>query len=279
MKAQKKIAMINDISGYGRCSIAVSMPIISAMKMQSCLLPTSIFSAHTGFEGYVFTDYTDKMQAHMNHWKDLHLEFDGIMTGFLGSEKQIQIVRSFIQQFKNRDTLVVVDPIMGDYGKLYPTYTEKMCAGMKELVEYADIVTPNLTEACRLADIPYLNRIPDEQELLQLCKKIETLGPGKIVITGIDGEREIINYVYQSGKGTLVTNEKVGNFRSGTGDIFSSIVAGDMVRHYPNGDLQKSVKLAAEYIVKCMKYTMKQDIPANCGLCFEEYLWELGKEK
>lgn len=279
MKAQKKIAMINDISGYGRCSITVSMPIISAMKMQSCLLPTSIFSAHTGFPDYVFTDYTDKMTAHMEHWEKLHLQFDGIMTGFLGSKEQIQIVWSFIQKFKSGHTLVVVDPIMGDYGKLYPTYTDEMCAGMKKIVECADIVTPNLTEACRLADEPYPDQVPNDADLFRLCRKIEKLGPEKIVITGIDGANEILNYVYECGHGRFIRNEKVGSYRSGTGDVFSAVVTGDMVRHYPNGNLQNSVELAADYIVKCMKYTEQQGIPANCGLCFEEYLWELGKEE
>lgn len=276
-KRQKKIAVINDISGFGRCSIAVSMPIISAMKMQSCLLPTSIFSAHTGFPGFVFTDYTKQMEPHMNHWKELELSFDGIMTGFLGSKQQIEIVGRFIREFKKKDTLVVVDPIMGDYGKLYPTYTEEICDKMKHLVELADIVTPNLTEACRLVDRPYIEGWPKKEELYDICKKIAAIGPKYIVITGIAHENSIINYVYEDGKDSLIENPKIGDYRSGTGDVFSAIITGEMVKKYPAGDLEQSVKKAADFIVKCMEYTNELEMPLNCGLCFEEYLWELGK--
>jgi len=124
---QKKIALINDFTGFGRCSIAVQLPIISMMKVQCCPLPTSIFSNHTGYEHFFYTDYTDNMNAYMQEWKRLDLQFKGICTGFLGSAKQIQIVSDFIRQFKENDSIVIIDPVMGDYGKPYPTYTDEMC--------------------------------------------------------------------------------------------------------------------------------------------------------
>lgn len=129
---QKKIAVINDISGFGRCSIAVAMPIISYLRVQCCPLPTSIFSNHTGFEHYFFDDYTDKMEEYISHWERLGLEFRGICSGFLGSKEQIEIVETFFRKFKKDDTIAVVDPIMGDYGKPYGTYTPADVSGNEE---------------------------------------------------------------------------------------------------------------------------------------------------
>ena len=152
---QKKIAVINDFTGFGKCSIAVSLPVISALKVQCCLVPTSIFSNHTAYPEYFFDDYTDKMEEYIDNWKKLGLEFEGISTGFLGDAKQIEIVKSFIRYFKKDNTVVIVDPVMGDYGVKYATYTEDLCRRMKELVEQADIVTPNITEACILTGNDY----------------------------------------------------------------------------------------------------------------------------
>lgn len=124
---QKKIAVINDFSGFGRCSIAVALPIISTLKIQCCPLPTSIFSNHTGFDSFFFDDYTDKMPLYINEWKKLGLQFDGITSGFLGSKKQIEIVTQFFKDFKTKENIIIVDPVMGDYGKIYATYTKEMC--------------------------------------------------------------------------------------------------------------------------------------------------------
>ena len=148
---QKKIAVINDISGFGRCSIAVSLPIISMLKVQCCPLPTSIFSNHTGFDSFFYEDFTPYMERYINEWEKLNLNFSGICTGFLGSAEQINIVTKFFQKFITKDTIVVIDPVMGDYGKAYPTYTEEMCQNMKNLIQYANILTPNLTEGHRQA--------------------------------------------------------------------------------------------------------------------------------
>ena len=155
MEKQKKIALINDLTGFGRCSTAVMAPIVSAMKIQAVAVPTAILSAHTQFPTYYFDDYTDRMKDYIQTYKDLKLDFDAISTGFLGSEQQVDIVLDFIRHFKTDRNFVIVDPVMGDYGKLYRTYTKEMCDKMKELVHYADIITPNLTELCTLIDAPY----------------------------------------------------------------------------------------------------------------------------
>ena len=152
---QKKIAVINDLSGYGRCSLTVAIPVLSVMGHQCCPVPTAILSNHTEFPVYFFDDYTEKMTAYTDKWKELGLSFDAVATGFLGSEAQIEIVMDMIRKLESEETFVVVDPVMGDHGHAYETYTPEMCEQMKELVCMADIVLPNVTECCILTDTPY----------------------------------------------------------------------------------------------------------------------------
>lgn len=269
---QKKIAVINDFSGFGRCSIAVALPVISALKIQCCPLPTSIFSNHTGFKSFFFDDYTDKMTSYINEWKKLHLKFNGITTGFLGSKRQIEIVTQFFRDFKSNDTLIIVDPVMGDYGKPYPTYTLEMCDEMKKLVQYADIITPNLTELCILTDTPY----KDQWKLSEIHDMAETLsvqGPQKIVVTGITQGNFIANYCFENGSTPRVLRtHKVGTQRSGTGDIFAAIIAADAVNGVP---FDISVKKASNFIKKCILKSIELDIPVTDGVCFEEVLHTL----
>lgn len=269
---QKKIAAINDYSGFGRCSIAVELPIISALKVQCCPVPTSILSNHTGFESFFFKDFTDNMQEYINEWKKLDLHFDGICTGFLGSHRQIAIVEGFFESFKTEDNKIIIDPVMGDYGKIYPTYTKETCQEMKKLIKYADIITPNLTEACILTDEEY-NVLCSNQDLLRIARKLSDMGPEKIVITGIQRGQFIANYCYEKGKeGYMIKTMKVGTQRSGTGDIFAAIIAADAV----NGvNFHESVRKASSFIKKCILKSIELDIPVTDGVCFEEILTTL----
>ncbi|MCI8275263.1 MAG: pyridoxamine kinase [Lachnospiraceae bacterium] len=270
---QKKIAVINDISGFGRCSITVAIPIISAMKLQCCPVPTSIFSNHTGYPHYFFDDYTLKMPEYIENWKKLDLEFEGIYSGFLGSKEQIDIVRGFIRDFKTDRTKVIVDPIMGDHGKAYATYTEEMCLEMKRLTEYADILTPNLTEACILTDTPYSDRHWTMKELTSMAEAIRREGPEKIVITGIRQGDFVANLVYEAGEEPRVLrSHRVGSERAGTGDVFSSIIAADAVNGVP---FAQSVKKAGNFVKKCILRSEELEIPRADGVCFEEYLTTL----
>ena len=270
---QKKIAVINDISGFGRCSIAVSMPIISAMKVQCCPVPTSIFSNHTGFPEFFFDDYTEKMQAYIDNWKKLHLEFHGIQTGFLGSEQQIEIVKQFIEDFCTPHTMVIIDPVMGDHGKTYPTYTPELCQAMKQLVAYADILTPNLTEACILMDTPFHEGHWTMKELEQLAQQLAAQGPEKIVITGVPQKKYVSNLVFeQGGVPKLLRTLRIGSERSGTGDVFSSIIAADAVNHVP---FEQSVRKASRFIKKCILRSIELGLPKTDGVCFEEFLTTL----
>lgn len=269
---QKKIAVINDLCGFGRCSIAVALPIISAMKLQCCPLPTAIFSNHTGYSSFFCSDYTEHMNAYIDQWINLDLQFDGILTGFLGSPEQLDIVKGFLEKFKTNKNTVVIDPVMGDDGQLYPTYSPVLAKQMRSLIAYADLITPNLTEACILAETEYK---PDmgEDQIYVLCEKISELGPKQIVISGLDRGEYLENYVYEVGKASTVIREhKVGSCRAGTGDAFLSMIAADTV----NGkSLADSVYHASAFIVKALYRTVELNIPETDGLCFEEFLSEI----
>ena len=270
---QKKIAVINDFCGFGRCSLAVSLPIISALKVQCCPLSTAIFSNHTGYDSFFYTDYTRHMDAYMNEWVKLGLQFNGILTGFLGSAEQVGIVKRFLELFKTGDNLTVVDPVMGDDGKLYPTYTEELARQMASLVPYADILTPNLTEACFLTGTEY-NPHMEAAELNELCQKLSLLGPKKIVISGLERGEDLENFVYEQGKKPqIIRVHKAGPCRAGTGDVFASIIAADTVNGIGFAD---AVRHATSFIGKVLRRTVEMDLPGPDGVCFEEYLQEIG---
>ena len=270
---QKKLAVINDISGFGRCSISVAMPIISYLGIQCCPVPTSIFSNHTGFPEFFFDDYTDKMQDYIDMWKKLDLRFSGIMTGFLGSKHQIDIVKNFIEDFGSEDTTIIVDPAMGENGKPYPTYTGEMCNEMKRLVEYADIITPNVTECCMLTDTTYKQEGWTKSELFEMAGKLLDFGAKKAVISGVHMGKYVGNVVAEKDKAPIIIrHEKSGDYRSGTGDIYAAIIACDSI----NGvSFEKSVQKAGNFVKKTIMATEKLNIPKKDGLAFEEVLYTL----
>jgi len=273
----KKIAIINDISGYGRCSISVIQPIVSHLGIQGCPVPTAIFSNHTGFPSFYRQDFTRHMQPYIDEWKKLELEFDGIMTGFLGSAKQIGIVEQFIKDFRSEKTTVLVDPVMGDNGHIYPTYTKKMCEEMKKLLAYADIITPNLTEACFLTDTPYKESGWKHAELEVMAKQLQHMGAKSLVITGIKmGENYIGNAVCgENGEMEFQRQAMVEQTRSGTGDVFASVLGADAVNGIP---FSHSVKRASNFVKNCLIETNKVPGPTNTGIDFEEQLWQLRRK-
>lgn len=269
---QKKLAVINDFCGFGRCSLTVSIPIVSALKVQCCPVPTAVFSNHTAYDSFFCTDYTEHMESYIAEWERMGLAFDGILTGFLGSVAQVRIVKDFLKRFKKENTVVVMDPVMGDGGKLYTTYAPELAAQMRELLPYADVLTPNLTEACILTDTAYKEDM-DGDELEALCVKLGKQGPKRIVISGLAHGEQLRNYVYEEGKPPcVITVPKVGPCRAGTGDVFSSIIAADMV----NGqELVSAVRHGADFIAKVLEYTTKLSVPVTDGICFEQYLSEI----
>ncbi len=271
---QKKMALINDVTGFGRCSIAVMAPIISAMKIQAVTIPTAILSTHTQFPEYFFDDYTPKMRDYIQTYKNLNMEFDGIATGFLGSKEQVEIVIDFIQTFAKKDSMVLIDPVMGDYGKLYKTYTPEMCEKMKELVRHASILTPNLTELCTLLDVDFGTGKFSIDELHDMCGELSARGPENIVVTGIPfHKKQIMNYIYSKDEDPqIVMVDRIGVDRSGTGDVISSVIAG----MYMNGhSFYDAVSKAAKFASKCIKYCEDNQVPSHWGLCFEMYMKDL----
>ena len=272
---QKKAAVISDMTGFGRCALTVTLPVISKLKVQCCPVPTAILSNHTAYPSYYFDDYTERMGEYIGEWRKLNLTFDGIGTGFLGSRRQIEIVKDFIRDFRREDTVVMVDPVMGDNGRTYAACTEDMCREMKMLTACADIVTPNVTESCILTDTPYHDGRLKEQELLRMAQHIADTGPDKVVITGIPLGGFIGNFCYDrqgDGRGTvhiLRKIKRVGETRCGTGDIFSSVILADAI----NGvALDRSVKKAADFIKDCIRESVKMEVPLTDGVCFEEVL-------
>lgn len=270
---QKRIAVINDFSGFGRCSLTVSIPIISAMGIQCCALPTAVFSNHTGYEDYFFDDYTDKMKYYYSKWEKIGLTFDGIYTGFLGSERQVDIVSDFISRFADKNTKIIVDPVMGDDGRTYATLTPGLCRRLGVLARHSDIITPNLTEACILTSTPYSDRMTDISALLPISEKLISLGSRNIVITGIDQGNNIGNFVYnENGNYEMLSTPVSGSRRAGTGDVFASVIAADAVNGVP---FEKSVQKAAEFVAKAIAASDERNIPQQDGVCFELFMKDL----
>ena len=199
----KKIAVINDLSGFGRCSLTAAIPTISVMGIQPCPLPTAVLSAQTGFPSYYCDDYTEKMEHFRQEWEKMGVRFDGIYTGFVASETQIRRIFRFLDTFYGESTFLLVDPVMGDEGRVYKLFTPELLRRMKELALRADVVTPNLTELCLLtgADYGELGRMKGEKEITEaageLAEKLMESGPDTVVVTGIrfedaqSGERMI----------------------------------------------------------------------------------------
>lgn len=279
-----RLAMINDIAGFGRCSTTVSLPVISVMKVQVCPVPTSVLSNHLGFPLCHFDDYTSHMRDYIKVWNKLGLTFDGLYCGFLGNEEQINIVREFVEMF--RPPLFLLDPVMGDHGRAYSSITETHVQKMKDLLPLADIITPNITEACLLTGTPWKDGEWTMQELSGLCERLAdicqqesvtsgeastgtTANGASIVITGIRQGDSLVNFLWDDGVYTTVSTPIAGASRPGTGDIFASILAADAVR---GETLLSSVQKAANFVGLCIAGSEKAGTPVQEGVVFEKYL-------
>lgn len=267
-----RVAAIHDMSGFGRCSLTVILPILSAMGVQCCPLPTAFLSTHTGgFEGFTFLDMTEEMPKVAHHWKSLDLKFQAIYSGFLGSERQIGIVSDFIRDFRD-GALVVVDPVMGDQGAVYRTYTPAMCAGTAHLAEQADVITPNLTEAALLLGIPYEKLPAGEAGCREIAERLSLEGRRSVVLTGASSHPErtgAMCFDAGTGRTDLVETERVPREFLGTGDIFASVLTGALMR----GDsLPKAARQAVDFIHACAVRTAGENLPLRDGVDFEPLL-------
>ena len=245
---QKKAAVINDFTSFGRCSLAVTIPILSAMKVQCCPVPTAFFTNHTGFDSFAWTDNTSHLDDYIAEWRKLNLRFNAIQTGFLGSREQVDFVLRFLAAFRTPETIVCIDPVMGDYGKLYPTYDKHLAESMRGFLDVADSLTPN-------------------------CEKLAARHADRIVISGIPRGDTLVNFIYETGRGTsLCVEPRIGADRSGTGDVFSSVILGDAV----NGvDFATSVCKASRFTAAAVRRSVELGIPEKDGLAIEEVLKEL----
>ena len=270
MNAIKKVAAIQDISGLGRCSLTVIIPLISAMGIQVCPVTTTVLSAHTGFGDFVKRDLTDFMMPALEHYKKLGVEFDCIYSGFLGSEEQIDHCLEFFSSYKN--ALKIVDPVMGDDGKSYKTYTQRLCRRMGELVAVADIITPNLTEAAILLGEDFPKAPMLTSEIRSWLVRLSEKGARIVVITSVvlsDGKMTTVGYDRDKGTFWKVQNEYVPINYSGGGDMFASILAGSIL----NGDsLPVAMNRAAAFTELCIRTTYSYGTPWSDGIMFESQL-------
>ncbi len=272
-----RVAAIHDLSGFGRASLTIVSPVLSAMGIQVCPLPTSLLSTHTsGFDGYTFLDLTDEMVKIMNHWEKIGIEFDAVYSGFLGSSEQVTIVSRFIDSFRRKDQLIVVDPVMGDDGKTYGPYGIDMINGMKDLVKKAHIITPNFTESCFLLDETYRETI-SEKEIKEYLRKLSDRGPEKVVITSVPlkgSDAHSFVYAYDRAFDTFwrVSCSYIPASYPGTGDMFTSVLVGALLQ----GDsFPIALDRAVQFVSLAIRSTFGYRTPGREGVLFEKVLYSL----
>lgn len=279
MPKQKRIAAIHDISGFGKCSLTVALPIISAAGIEVAVMPTAVLSTHTGgFEGYTYRDLTADMRPIAKHWETLGIEFDAIYSGFLGSFEQIAIVKEFIDKFKTADTIVLVDPAMADNGKMYPVFNMDFANEMAGLCAKADIIVPNMTEAAFLLGERYLERPYTHAYIDHLLRKLSSLGPSKVVLTGVtfdEGRLGAASFDKNSGEVYYAFSDTIdGNFH-GTGDIFASA----MLAAYLSGKtIAQSAQIAVDFTCGSIQRTKDAGTDVRYGVNFEAGIADLIKE-
>lgn len=272
MQRQQRVAAIHDISGFGRCSLTEALPIISCAGIETSVIPTAVLSTHTGgFEGYTYRDLTEDLRAFSSHWKTLGIEFDAIYTGYLGSFDQIAIISDIFEELKTEQTIIVVDPVMADNGKLYSMYTPEMAIGMKKLCQKADIITPNMTEAAFLLGEEYKAGPYTKEYIEYLLKGLSEMGAKDIIITGVYFEDERLGaacFDSKTGKVTYAMAGKKEGIYHGTGDIFTSVLVSAVLRGM---SLTESAQLSADFVIKSINATPKDTKPCY-GVCFEKEL-------
>ena len=271
---------VHDLSCFGKCALTVVLPTLSAAGIETVPIPTALLSTHTGgFDGYYFEDLTPQMERIVEHLESLDASVDAIYTGFLGSEAQIETVCGIIERLGNgqNKALVLVDPVMGDDGKLYSTYTEELMLGMRELCKKADVITPNITEACFLTDTEYRPNIDNEEEALEyvsgMSKKLLGFGVDRIVVTGIHYQNKVATYGYdRDGEEFIYSSEYIKRPYPGTGDLFASVLLGGLMN---KSSFKESVIKASDFTKRVIEYSSRFDTPIRNGVAFEPFLHEL----
>ncbi len=265
----KRVITVQDISCVGKCSLTVALPVISAMGVEACVLPTAVLSTHTAFKGFTFRDLTADISAITSHWKQEKIGFDAIYTGYLGSFEQIELMHSLIADFGGGSTRVIVDPCMGDNGALYSGFTPDFAKAMAGLCSKADVIVPNLTEASFMLDVPYVAAGYTKEYIEDLVQKLAGLGSRRVVLKGVsfdDKKIGIVSYDSQNQKISWYFHERMPQSFHGTGDIFASVLTGALVRGF---ELQEACRLAADFVVEAIRATLSHKDYNWYGVDFE----------
>ncbi|WP_103600101.1 pyridoxamine kinase [Campylobacter concisus] len=273
----KRILTIQDISCVGKCSLTVALPIISAQGIEACILPTALLSTHTGFKNFTFRDLTDEFDAITRVWHKENIAFDGIYTGFLGSFSQLELIEKIFNEFNDSTSLILVDPCMGDNGKLYHGFDEKFVMKMRELCTKAHVITPNITEASFMCGMPFFGGDYTQDYILELLEGLASFGIRKIVLKGIrykQNECGIISYDAKTKEKVEYFHEFLPFHTSGTGDIFASVLFGSLVN---DKTIETAIKKAANFVLSSIKVTLKDKNRTWYGVQFEKMLGTLAK--
>lgn len=285
MQPIKRIAVVNDLSGFGRCSLTVSIPILSAMGFQVCPLPTAVLSAHTGYPHPLVRDFTDDMEAYLRHWESLGLAFDCVCTGYLGNQRQADILEPFLRKQREGGGLRLVDPAMADHGKLYTSCSPDLIPAMARLVALASVATPNLTELCLLTGESYDDVMAEPTgadrrlRVEQMARRLLAEGCEAVVVTGVEQGDRIENCVLPSVMALAewvdeewVDNRRIDKRFAGTGDVFAAVLCGELVR----GETTFAAACrATDFVCKTAAATAQWQKNGQDGIAFEPFLYKL----
>lgn len=274
----KRILTIQDISCVGKCSLTVALPIISAMGVETAVIPTAVLSTHTAFKNFTFKDLTDQIEPIYKHWLDEKISFNGIYSGYLGSLTQIELVGQIFNNFSNKNCFKLVDPAMADNGKLYTGFDNNFAKQMFTLCNKADIIVPNLTEACFMLDIPYVEKGYDEQYIKDILVKLAVGNCKVAILTGVTFDQKTLGaYAYDRENNRFLSyfREYLPQSFHGTGDIFASTLCGSLARDFT---IEKSLKTAVDFTVNSIKVTIDNNDHNWYGVEFERAFPQLIKD-
>lgn len=265
------IAAIHDLCGHGNCSLGIALPVLSAGGLDANPVPTSILSCHTAYPSFTFLDTTSELEAYFENWRAIGVELSGVYTGFLGSEAQIRIIREFLDTVP--DLPVVVDPVMGDHGRAYQTYTEAMCRDMKTLLPYADVLTPNLTEASILLDETYEGENRSRADGERICRALAAMSGGAVILKGMErGDRVYNGILDWEGHYEETSNPFKPLFLHGTGDLFASVLSAAL---FTGHRLHASVAFSGDIVYEAIRVSERQKGFRERGVTFEPLMGEI----
>ena len=280
MENQKRLIAINDISGFGKCSLTVALPIISAAGIETVCMPTAVLSTHTGgFEGFTYRDLTEDMPRIADHWKTIDIRPSAIYSGFLGSFNQIDIVKKFADDFKSDSCIFIADPCMADHGKLYSVFDDSFAKEMASLCAKADIILPNITEACFMVNEEFIDGVHTEEYIESLLNRLLDMGAQNVILTGVSFKEDELGAACmgQDRCPHYYFEKRLEGAYHGTGDVFASTFCGAILNGF---SLHDAMAIAVKYVCDCIKRTKTMDRPIKYGVDFERgipfYIKELG---